>query len=106
MIQPFTSPWASPILLEENEAICFCIDYHKVNAITQKDTYTLPRIDDTLDTLAASHLFCTTLDPISGYWQVIVCLEHHEEIVFGTPEGLYEFKSYAFRALLRPATFH
>ena len=29
----------------------FCVDYKKVNAVTHKDTYSIPRVDDTLDTL-------------------------------------------------------
>ena len=32
----------------------FCVDYRKVNAVTRKDAYLLPRIDDTLDTLSGS----------------------------------------------------
>ena len=71
VIQPSSSPWASPIVLvgKKDGSICYCIDYRKVNSVTRKDAYPLPRVDDTLDTLSGSRWF-TTLDLISGYWQV------------------------------------
>ena len=42
-----------------------------MNPITEKDAYPLPRIDETLDSLAGAHYFFT-LDFASGYWQVEV----------------------------------
>lgn len=45
------------------------MDYRKLNNATIKDSYTLPRINESLDTLAKAKYFCT-LDLASGYWQV------------------------------------
>ena len=53
--------------------------------------YPIPRVDDTLDTLAGSVWF-TTLDLKSGYWQVEVAEEHRENTAFCTQDGLFEFK--------------
>ena len=61
----------------------FCIDYCKVNSVTRKDTYPLPRVYDLLDTLAGSRLF-NTLDLISGCWQVEVCPGDKEKTAFCT----------------------
>ncbi len=63
VIQPSSSPWASPVVLVQKKdgTLHFCIDYRKLNTITRKDAYPIPRIDDTLDTLAGSTWF-TTLD--------------------------------------------
>jgi len=44
-------------------------DYHKLNAVTQRDAYPLPRIDKTSDTLSGLRWF-STLDLLSRYWQV------------------------------------
>ena len=106
VVQPSDSPWASPIVLvrKKNGAIRFCIDYRKVNAVTRKDAYPLPRIDDTLDTLSGSKLF-STLDLASGYWQVEVEPQDREKTAFCTPEGLYEFKVMPFGLCNAPATF-
>ena len=68
IIKPSCSHWASPVVLvkKKDGTSRFCIDYRKVNTVTQKDAYSLPRVDDLLDTLAGSRLF-STLDLISGY---------------------------------------
>ena len=54
IIQPSTSPWASPIVLvrKKDGTLRFCVDYRKLNTLTRKDAYPLPRIDDALDTFS------------------------------------------------------
>ena len=59
-VGPSTTPFASTtILVNKNDvSICLCIDYHKMNAITKKDAYTLLRIVDIFDTLTGSKYIC------------------------------------------------
>ena len=69
--QPSMSPFASPVLLipKKDGSIRFCVDYRKLNAITVRDVYPLPRIDDSLTVLNSGKIF-TSLDLSSGYWQI------------------------------------
>ena len=105
VIRPSNSPWAAPIVLvrKKDRSTRFCVDYRKVNTATRKDAYPLPRVDDTLDTLAGSKWF-STLDLISGYWQVEVDQKDREKTAFTTPEGLFEFNVMPFGLCNAPAT--
>ena len=106
VIQPSTSPWASPIMLVQKKhgTLRLCVDYRKVNDVTRKDAYPLPRVDDTLETLSGSKWF-TTLNLIRGYWQVEVCDSDIDKTAFCTTEGLFEFKVLPFGLSNSPATF-
>ena len=105
-IQPSDSPWSSPIVLvtKTDGSTRFCMDYRKVNTVTSKDAYPLPRVDDPFGTLAGSKLF-STLDLATGYWQVEVADEVKEKTAFLTPEGLYQFEVMPFELCNALATF-
>ena len=51
-------------------------------------------MDNTLDTLAGAKWF-STLDMVSGYWQVEVADKDKEKTAFCTPDGLYEYSHLA-----------
>ncbi|GFT62185.1 retrovirus-related Pol polyprotein from transposon 412 [Trichonephila clavipes] len=61
VIEPSSSPWASPIasVRKKDSSTIFCVDYSRLNDVTKKDSYPVPRIDDTLDTLAGNTWFST-----------------------------------------------
>ena len=80
------------------------MDYRKINSITRKDAYPLPRIVDTIEALNGSQWF-STLDLLWGYWQVKMSEEDRAKTAFSTHEGLYEFKVMPFGLCNVPAAF-
>lgn len=106
IIEPSDSPWASPIVLVQKRdgSMRFCIDYRKLNLVTKKDAYPLPRIDDSLDALNGSSYF-TTLDLASGYWQLGLAEQAKEKTAFTTGSGLYHFNVLPFGLCNAPASF-
>ena len=106
VVEPSASPWASPIVLvrKKDESTRFCVDYRKLNDVTRKDAYPLPRIDATLDTLHGSQWF-STLDLLSGYWQVEVDEADRQKTAFCTTKGLFQFKVMPFGLCNAHATF-
>ncbi|GFY68319.1 RNA-directed DNA polymerase homolog [Trichonephila inaurata madagascariensis] len=93
VIQPSESLWSSPVVLVKKKygEWCFCVDYRRLNKITKKNVYPLPRIDDALDSLAGTNIF-NMMDLKSGYWQIEVDDKDREKTAFVRPDGLYEFK--------------
>lgn len=66
-----SSEWAFPIdLVKKDGSLRMCIDYRRLNAITDADAYPMPHVDDMIDDLGKSKYI--TLDLARSYWQVLV----------------------------------
>ncbi|KAE9346821.1 hypothetical protein PF008_g8105 [Phytophthora fragariae] len=92
LIRPSNSPWASPVLMirKPDGGIRFCIDYRRLNAVTVKDCYPMPLIDDILDVLGDARLF-STMDIASGNWNVPMHENSVAKTAFTCKYGLYEW---------------
>ncbi|KAL2093598.1 hypothetical protein ACEWY4_010910 [Coilia grayii] len=106
VVKESASPWAAPVVLAKKKdgSLRFCVDYRKLNAVTHKDSFPLPRIEESLTSLSKSEWY-STLDLASGYWQVEVAPEDQEKTAFATPFGLYQFERMPFGLCNAPATF-
>lgn len=106
IIRESNSPYASPILLvkKKNGEYRMCVDYRKLNAITVRDKYPMPLIEEQIDKLEANEYF-TGLDLASGYYQVPVTTDSIEKTAFVTPEDHYEFLRMSFGLTNAPAVF-
>ena len=61
----------------------FAVDFRRLNSVTRKDSYPLPRIDDVLDALNGTKYF-STMDLMSGYWQLEMDPDSREHTAFTT----------------------
>ena len=81
-----------------------CIDYRTLNAVTVKNGYPLPRIQECLDLIGRAR-FLTKLDLTQGYYQVRVHKDSREKTAFNTREGKFEYLAMPFGLCNAPATF-
>src|SRR5664279_5904644 len=79
IMEVFHPDWlANPVLvLKKNGTWRMCIDYTSLNKACPKDPFTLPRIDQVIDSTAGSELLCF-LDAYSGYHQIKIKEEDQE----------------------------
>lgn len=82
IVRESNSPYSSPVLLvkKKNGEQRMCIDYRKLNSLTVKDRYPLPRIEDQLDRVHGQVYF-TSLDLKSWYHQIPI--EEFNRLPFG-----------------------
>lgn len=106
IIEPSRSPFSSPVVLARKKSgeWRFCVDFRALNDITVKDAYPLPRMEETLQSLHGNSHF-TTLDLLSGFWQIPLAEQDRHKSAFVTRSGLYQFKVMPFGLTNSPATF-
>ena len=106
VVQPSNSPWCNAVVLvrKKDGSLHFCIDFRRLNALTVKDSHPLPRICETLESLAGAAHY-STFDLNSGFWQVPMDEEIKQYTAFTLGSmGLYECESMPFGLCNTPST--
>ena len=88
------SDWAAPAVpvLKANRSIHLCGDYKvTVNKAAKKDTYPLPRIEDSFAALSGGRVF-SKLDLTNAYQQIQLEEELKTYMVFNTHKGLFRYE--------------
>ncbi|WVZ53244.1 hypothetical protein U9M48_004215 [Paspalum notatum var. saurae] len=105
-IRKSTSPWASPVLLTEKKdgTLRMCVDYRGLNAVTVKNKYPLPRIENLFDQLKGACVF-SKIDLQSGYHQLRIRPSDIPKTAFISRYGLYEYTVMSISLTNAPAFF-
>jgi hypothetical protein len=105
-LSPSNAPFASPVLFtrKPDGSLRFCVDYRKLNAITKKDRYPLPLIDETLERLSKARIF-TKIDIRQAFHRIRMHPDSEELTTFRTRYGSYKCKVLPFGLTNGPATF-
>ncbi|RVW81639.1 Retrovirus-related Pol polyprotein from transposon 17.6 [Vitis vinifera] len=81
-----------------------CIDFRKLNAVTKKDHFPLPFLDQVLERVVGHDYYCF-LDGYSGYFRIAIALEDQEKTTFTCPFGTYAYRRMPFGLCNALATF-
>jgi len=106
VIEPSTEEWASPVVMapKPDGTVHFCIDYRRLNLMTVKDAYPIPRMEECLDSPGDAGVF-SALDCNAGYWQIPVSEEDKHLTGFTCHSGAWKCVRLPFGLCNAPATF-
>jgi len=106
VVRPSTSEWARPVFFvpKKDGLARFCVDYRRLNAVTKKDSYPIPRMEDCIDSLGDARVFAT-FDCNAGYGQIPMVPDDIDKTAFSCHTGTYEYLKFAFGLTNSPATF-
>ena len=89
IIEPLSSACSSLVVAKGN-GLRVCVDYQKLNSVVKNDCYSLPHVNNTLNTLSGAQRFFT-LNLKNGYWRMSIYQGDKEKTAFSILTGLFQF---------------
>ena len=111
IISRSNSPWSFPIVVVAKKTVDgktaprLCINFQKLNEITLKDAYPIPRVMEILEQMQGNPGWFTSLDLFSGFNQIGLTEDTKQKCAFSTARGHYHFNRMPFGLCNAPATF-
>jgi hypothetical protein len=93
MIVNSKSPWSSPVRLvkKPDGSVRICIDYRKLNSVTIRDSFPIPRIEEIFSHLHNAKIF-STIDLCSSYNQIRLHKDSQQFTAFSCEYGFFEYR--------------
>ena len=98
------SPWCHAVVLvcKKDGGLHFCIDFCNLNARIKKDSYSLPQIQETIESLAGAG-YSSCLDLMAGFWQIALDKASKQCTTFTVGNVGFLSVKYAIRAVQCPS---
>lgn len=106
LIRPSSSPWMSPVVLvkKKDGTLRMCIDFRRLNKVTKRDPYQLPRVDSLTDRMQGCQYF-TSIDVLSAFWNVPMAEQDIQKTGFSTAFGNFEWTRMPFGLVNASSSF-
>lgn len=106
IIEHSTSPWSAPALLVKKKggSYRFVVDYKKLNNVCAQDPFPIPLVSESLSLIGKAKYF-STMDTLSGFWQLPLAEGSREKSTFSTCDGHFAWKRMAMGLKNAPASW-
>ena len=107
IIRRCNSPWNTPLICvwkKDRKDVRLCLDFRKLNAVTERQAFPMPNVEEMLDNLYGAKYF-STIDLGNAYYQVPLEKDSQIKTAFSTKNGQYCFTRMPFGIAAAPGTF-
>ncbi|MGL5731921.1 MAG: reverse transcriptase family protein, partial [Bacteroidales bacterium] len=107
IIRKCNSQWNTPLICvwkKEKKDIRLCLDFRQLNAITERQAFPMPNVDEMLDALEGTQYF-SSIDLGNAYYQMELSEDSQEKTAFSTKQGQFCFNRMPFGIATAPGTF-
>ena len=106
MKEVFYPDWLANVVMvkKRNDKWTMCVDFTDLNKAYPKDSFSLPRIDQLVDS-TTGHKLLSFMDAFSGYNHILMDEDNQKKTSFITNQGWYCYKVMPFRLKNARATY-